>query len=124
MHTDEVCFSVLQDRYGFSKLNDIVKKKDFENRYKTCYILHNSKIDVKILDVCYALCRFPVPLSPDIILGRLESNKYYRRVQAIGHDIDVMLSNAESYYENNSEYKKKTKSLSKWLKRELSELWK
>ncbi|KAK9147036.1 hypothetical protein Sjap_006939 [Stephania japonica] len=59
-----------QDRYGIQRLHQLSEKKDFLNR-------------------------FPVPLTLDLTYSRLENN-YYRSLEAIEHDIKVMLENAQS----------------------------
>ncbi|CAA3003798.1 bromodomain and WD repeat-containing 3 isoform X1 [Olea europaea subsp. europaea] len=74
-----------KDRYGILKLNEVARKSDFVNR-------------------------FPVPLSPDIIKLRLEHG-YYRSLEALRHDIMVMLSNAELYFQRYTEFSRKMKRL-------------
>ncbi|CAN8285870.1 unnamed protein product [Cochlearia groenlandica] len=64
-----------QDSYGIQKLNEAAQKMDFCNR-------------------------FPVPLYPELIQERLE-NQYYRSIGSFKHDVDAMLSNAESYFSTN-----------------------
>lgn len=66
-------------------------------------------------------CRFPAPLSPDLIELRLE-NKYYRSVEAVKHDMRVMLLNAQTYFEKNAEIGAKMKRLSEWFTKTLSKL--
>ena len=67
-------------------------------------------------------CRFDVPLSLDVIHARLENN-YYRSVEAMKHDISVMLSNAEAYFfDKKAELSTKMKRLSDWFDRTLSSL--
>ncbi|GAA0138289.1 hypothetical protein LIER_00063 [Lithospermum erythrorhizon] len=78
-----------EDNYGILKLEQIAQKSDFINR-------------------------FPVPLSLDIIEKRLEKN-YYRRMEALKYDINVMLSNAQSYFDGNRTFSKKMKNLSHWF---------
>ncbi|KAL2507578.1 WD40/YVTN repeat-like-containing domain [Forsythia ovata] len=85
-----------KDRYGIIKLNEVAQKSDFVNR-------------------------FPVPLSPNIIKLRLE-HSYYRSLKALRHDTEVMLSNAESYYERNTEFLRKMKRLKSWFDEKNSEL--
>ncbi|KAG9139759.1 hypothetical protein Leryth_021433 [Lithospermum erythrorhizon] len=75
-----------QDHYGIGKLKEVSEKISFINRY-------------------------PVPLSLDVIQTRLENN-YYRSLEAVKHDIDVLVSNAQSHFSKNAEYSKKTKRLS------------
>ncbi|XP_022760678.1 bromodomain and WD repeat-containing protein 1-like isoform X2 [Durio zibethinus] len=70
-----------QDQYAVNKLKQVSQKSNFTNRY-------------------------PVPLSLDIIHSRLENN-YYRCLEAVKHDIQVMLSNAESYFGRNAELSSK-----------------
>ncbi|EPS68635.1 hypothetical protein M569_06131, partial [Genlisea aurea] len=60
-----------RDYYGVGKLKDITHKANFINR-------------------------FPVPLSLQVIKDRL-GNGYYRGLDAMKHDVEVMLSNAEAY---------------------------
>lgn len=67
------------------------------------------------------ICRFPVPLSLDVIQSRLENN-YYRGLEAVKHDIAVMLSNAESYFGRNTDLSTKIKRLSDSVTRTLSSL--
>lgn len=67
------------------------------------------------------MCRFPVPLSLEIIWARLENN-YYRSLEGMKHDIEVMLSNAESYFGRNAELTMKVRRLSEWFRRTLSSL--
>ncbi|VFQ65122.1 unnamed protein product [Cuscuta campestris] len=86
----------VQDYYGVQKLKQVSHRSQFINR-------------------------FPVPLSLDIIHSRLKNN-YYRRVEAVKHDIEVMLSNAESYFGRSVELCKKIKQLSNFLHKTLSSL--
>uniref|UniRef100_A0A1J3FDP3 PH-interacting protein n=1 Tax=Noccaea caerulescens TaxID=107243 RepID=A0A1J3FDP3_NOCCA len=74
-----------QDSYGIQKLNEAAQKMDFCNR-------------------------FPVPLYPELIHQRLE-NQYYRSVGSFKHDMDAMLSNAESYFTTNAQMLSKIKRL-------------
>ncbi|KAL2239051.1 UNVERIFIED_CONTAM: Bromodomain and WD repeat-containing protein 1 [Sesamum indicum] len=85
-----------KDRHGIIKLNEVAQKLDFMNR-------------------------FPVPLSPDIIKSRVENN-YYRSLKAMNHDIEVMLSNAESYFQKNTELLRKMKRLSSWFTQNILDL--
>ncbi|KAF5452268.1 hypothetical protein F2P56_027287 [Juglans regia] len=85
-----------QDRYGVQKLKNVSDKSYFTNR-------------------------FPVPLSLEVIQARLENN-YYRSLEALKHDISVMLSNAESYFGKNAEMSGKIERLSDWFTRTLSSL--
>ncbi|GMH08553.1 hypothetical protein Nepgr_010393 [Nepenthes gracilis] len=85
-----------QDNYGVQKLKQVSQKSNFLNR-------------------------FPVPLSLDVIQSRLE-NRYYRSLEAMRHDIRVMLSNAESYFGKNGELLAKVKRLSEWFTRMFSSL--
>ncbi|XP_057782211.1 uncharacterized protein LOC131000357 [Salvia miltiorrhiza] len=78
-----------KDRYGIIKLIEVAQKSDFVNR-------------------------FVVPLSPEIIKSRIENN-YYRSAKAMEHDVEVMLENAESYFQRNPEIMKKMKRLSNWF---------
>lgn len=66
-------------------------------------------------------CRFRATLSPDLIELRLE-NKYYRSVEAVKHDMRVMLLNAQTYFEKNAEVGAKMKRLSEWFTKTLSKL--
>ncbi|KAL3849678.1 hypothetical protein ACJIZ3_011560 [Penstemon smallii] len=83
-----------QDRYGILKLNEVALRSDFMNR-------------------------FPAPLSPAIIQSRLDNN-YYRSLKATRHDIQVMISNAQSFFLKNSEFLRKMTRLSHFLDRVLS----
>ncbi|KAK9280899.1 hypothetical protein L1049_003790 [Liquidambar formosana] len=83
-----------QDYYGIQKLNSLAQKMDYLNR-------------------------FPVPLYPELIQLRLENN-YYRSLEAVKHDIMVMLSNAQSL--PNAELVSKMRRLSDCLVRTLSKL--
>ncbi|KDP27899.1 hypothetical protein JCGZ_18979 [Jatropha curcas] len=85
-----------QDRYGIQKLRQVSQKTNFTNRY-------------------------PVPLSLEVIQSRLE-NYYYRTLEAVKHDIEVMLTNSESYFIKNLELSGKMKRLSGWFKKTLSSL--
>ncbi|KAK6118118.1 hypothetical protein DH2020_048102 [Rehmannia glutinosa] len=85
-----------KDRYGIIKLNEVAEKLDFVNR-------------------------FPVPLSLDIIKSRIE-NDYYRSLKAMKHDFEVMLSNAESYFQKNTDLLRKMNRLSSWFDKVLSDL--
>lgn len=86
----------VQDQYGVQKLKQVSQKTNFTNR-------------------------FPVPLSLDMIQSRLENN-YYRSLEAVKHDVAVMLSNAESYFGRNTDLSTKIKRLSDWFTRTLSSL--
>lgn len=85
-----------QDRYGIRKMKQVSQKTKFVNR-------------------------FPVPLTLEVIQSRLENN-YYRNLEAMKHDISVMLSNAESYFERKADLTTKTRRLSDWFTRTLSSL--
>ncbi|KAL2464188.1 WD40/YVTN repeat-like-containing domain [Forsythia ovata] len=86
----------VQDYYGVSKLKQVSQKTNFINR-------------------------FPVPLSLEVIHSRLENN-YYRSLESMKHDIQVMLSNAVSYFGRNAEVSAKIERLSNWFSRTLSSL--
>ncbi|KAJ6873348.1 hypothetical protein NC651_032276 [Populus alba x Populus x berolinensis] len=85
-----------QDSYGIQKLNEASHKWDFFNR-------------------------FSVPLCPEIIRSRLESN-YYRSLEAVKHDIQVMMKNAQDFFELSPELSHKMKRLSEWFTRKLSKI--
>ncbi|XP_039025713.1 LOW QUALITY PROTEIN: bromodomain and WD repeat-containing protein 3-like [Hibiscus syriacus] len=85
-----------QDQYAVNKLKQVSQKSNFTNRY-------------------------PVPLSIDVIQCRLENN-YYRTLDAVQHDIQVMLSNAESYFGRNAELLSKLRRLSEFFSRTFSSL--
>ncbi|XP_020529700.1 bromodomain and WD repeat-containing protein 1 isoform X2 [Amborella trichopoda] len=82
-----------KDPYGVQKLKQISQKSDFLNR-------------------------FPVPLSFDTVKRRLEKD-YYRSLEAVKHDFDVMMSNAESYFAKSAEMGGKLRRLSDWFTRSL-----
>ncbi|KAL5782167.1 hypothetical protein ACOSP7_007196 [Xanthoceras sorbifolium] len=86
----------VQDQYGVQKLKQVSHKSNFTNR-------------------------FPVPISIDVIQCRLENN-YYRSLEAVKHDVSIMLSNADSYFSKNSDISTKIRRLSDWLMRTLSSL--
>ncbi|KAF2304775.1 hypothetical protein GH714_037926 [Hevea brasiliensis] len=88
--------STNQDIYGIEKLNEASQKLDFFNR-------------------------FPVPLCPEIIRSRLENN-YYRSIEAVKHDVHVMMENAQSYLAKNAVLSHKMKRLSEWFSKKLSKL--
>ncbi|CAO2818728.1 unnamed protein product [Amaranthus hypochondriacus] len=67
------------------------------------------------------LNRFPVPLSPSVVRSRL-TNNYYRSVKAVKHDIDIMMSNAMSYFARNLEQSKKMRRMADYFERTLSNL--
>ena len=62
-----------------------------------------------------------MPLSLEVIECRLENN-YYRSLEAVKHDFEIMLLNAEQYLGNKLEFSVKLKRLSDWLARTLSSL--
>ncbi|CAN0855480.1 Bromodomain and WD repeat-containing protein 1 [Linum grandiflorum] len=82
-----------KDSYGVQKLSQAVQKSNFINR-------------------------FPVPISLGLIKSRLENN-YYRSVEALRHDVQVMLQNAETYFGKNPDISGKMKRLSDWFRRTL-----
>ncbi|WCJ22313.1 WD40/YVTN repeat-like-containing domain Bromodomain [Euphorbia peplus] len=84
-----------EDHLGIEKLNEASYKLDFLNR-------------------------FPVPLCPEIIRSRLEK-EYYRSLEAVKHDIDVMMDNARSYFTKNVDLSVMER-LSKWFTRKLTKL--
>ncbi|KAH9617969.1 hypothetical protein KSS87_003832 [Heliosperma pusillum] len=92
-----------KDIYGVQKLRLVSEKSNFLNRSDD----HSLK-----------MCRFPVPMSLDVIQLRLENN-YYRSFEALQHDVNVVLSNAESYFSKNAEISKKITRLSDWFSRNL-----
>lgn len=85
-----------QDYYGIQKLKQVSQKSNFLNR-------------------------FPVPLSLEVIQSRLK-NQYYRSMEAVKHDVKVMLSNAETYFVKNAELSMKVRRLSEWFTRMLSSI--
>ncbi|XP_065863791.1 uncharacterized protein [Euphorbia lathyris] len=86
----------VQDYYGVQKLRQVSQKTHFTNR-------------------------FPVPLSVDVIETRLKNN-YYRTIEALKHDVQVMLSNAESYFGKSAELSAKIARLSEWFDSAISSL--
>ncbi|TQD80063.1 hypothetical protein C1H46_034348 [Malus baccata] len=90
-------FSNLQqkDLQTIQQLNQAVQKADFCNS-------------------------FPVQLYPELIQSRLE-NDYYRSLEAVKHDIMVMMSNAQHYFKRN-ELQARIKHISKRFKKKLSKL--
>lgn len=85
-----------QDRYGIGKLKQATQRISFINR-------------------------FPYPISLEVIISRLENN-YYRTLEAVKHDISMLLSNAESYFGRNADMSTKIDRLSDWFRRTLSSL--
>ncbi|KAL5983563.1 hypothetical protein ACLOJK_017651 [Asimina triloba] len=85
-----------QEHYGIQKLTMVSQKSDFLNR-------------------------FPVPLSLEVIKRRLENN-YYRSLEAVQHDIMVMLSNFQTYFGKNSGSALKMRRLSDYMTRVFSAL--
>ncbi|KAM1953621.1 hypothetical protein ACFX15_007938 [Malus domestica] len=63
---------------------------------------------------------FPVQLYPELIQSRLE-NDYYRSLEAVKHDITVMLTNAQYYFKRN-ELQARIRHISKRFKKKLSKL--
>ncbi|WOL15991.1 PH-interacting protein-like [Canna indica] len=82
-----------KDCYGVQKLNQVAQKSDYLNRY-------------------------PVPLSLEVIKKRLENN-YYRAVDAVRHDADVLIENAESYFSKSTEMMPSLRRLSECITRTL-----
>ncbi|XP_042509734.1 PH-interacting protein-like isoform X2 [Macadamia integrifolia] len=82
-----------EDYYGIQKLKQVGHKSDYLNR-------------------------FPVPLSLKVVQQRLLNN-YYRSLEAVRHDVTVMLSNAQSYFAKNTELSTKMRRLSDWFSRQL-----
>ncbi|XP_042411338.1 bromodomain and WD repeat-containing protein 1-like isoform X2 [Zingiber officinale] len=80
-----------QDYHGVQKLSQEAQKFEFLNR-------------------------FPVPLSLEAIKRRLENN-YYRTVDALKHDAEVMILNADTYVSKRPlpEMKSKIKRLKEWV---------
>lgn len=83
-----------KDNYGISKLNQISQKSDYLNR-------------------------FPVPLYLEVIQARL-ANDYYRSVDAVENDFQVMLSNVRAYFAKSGDIQKKMDRLSDWFNKTLS----
>lgn len=67
------------------------------------------------------LNRFPVPLTLNLVRSRL-TNNYYRSEKAVKHDINVMVSNAMSYFSKTTEIFKKMKRMADFFERTLSNL--
>lgn len=88
--------NTVQDRYGLHALEKISNKSKFTNR-------------------------FPVPLSIELIQSRLE-NSYYRSLDALKHDVSILLTNANSFFEKDLVMTTKIKHLSEWFTRTLSSL--
>ncbi|KAK4282559.1 hypothetical protein QN277_013920 [Acacia crassicarpa] len=85
-----------KDSDGIQALNRAAEKSDFLNR-------------------------FPVPLYPQLILSRLK-NDYYRSVEAVKHDIMVMLTNAENFFTKNPSLLSRIKRISDWFRRKLERI--
>ncbi|KAK4283700.1 hypothetical protein QN277_000625 [Acacia crassicarpa] len=85
-----------QDRYGVRELSKVSNKSKFINR-------------------------FPVPLTLELIHSRLENN-YYRTLEALEHDMTVLLSNSSSFFEKDVELSAKIRRLSEWFTRTFSSL--
>ncbi|KAI3932191.1 hypothetical protein MKW92_034473 [Papaver armeniacum] len=83
-----------QESYGISKLNQLSQKSEYLNR-------------------------FPVPLSLEVIRLRLV-NDYYRSVEAVENDFQVMLSNVRAYFAKSGDIQKKMDRLSDWFNKTLS----
>lgn len=60
-------------------------------------------------------------MTLDVIQSRLENN-YYRSIEAVNHDVSVLVSNAESHFGKNPELSTKIRRLSDWFMRTLSSL--
>ncbi|RDX60797.1 Bromodomain and WD repeat-containing protein 1, partial [Mucuna pruriens] len=88
--------NTVQDRYGVHELKKNSNKSKFVNR-------------------------FPVPISLELIQSRLENN-YYRSLEALKHDVTILLSNATVFLEKDAELSAKIKRLSEWFTRTLSSL--
>ncbi|KAL5097878.1 hypothetical protein RYX36_002205 [Vicia faba] len=88
--------NTIQDRYGLHELEKISNKTKFTNR-------------------------FPVPLPIELIQLRLE-NGYYRSLDALKHDVSILLSNFTSFFEKDAEMTAKIKRLSEWFARTFSSL--
>ncbi|CAL5184297.1 unnamed protein product [Lathyrus oleraceus] len=86
----------IQDRYGLHELEKISNKTKFTNR-------------------------FPVPLPIELIQLRLE-NSYYRSLEALKHDVSILISNSTSFFEKDAEMTAKIKRLSEWFARTYSSL--
>ncbi|KAK7269614.1 hypothetical protein RIF29_22347 [Crotalaria pallida] len=67
--------------------------------------------------------RFPVQFYPELIQSRLK-NDYYRTVEAVKHDIMVMLSSAEEFYtmSKNAQLSAMVRRISDWFRRKLDRL--
>ncbi|GAB2265780.1 hypothetical protein Dimus_000816 [Dionaea muscipula] len=88
----------------------------FDEKFQDIYAVQKLK---QVSDKSNFLNRFPVPLSIDVIQARLENN-YYRSLEAVKHDVKVMVSNAETYFGKNLELSVKVKRLANWFNRTLS----
>ncbi|KAL5700262.1 hypothetical protein ACHQM5_025733 [Ranunculus cassubicifolius] len=82
-----------KDPYGIERLKQISWKQDFLNR-------------------------FPVAVSFDLIEARL-ANKYYRSLESVEHDFEVMTTNAQVYFEGDTEFTKRMTRLMKYLRQKL-----
>ncbi|VFQ68660.1 unnamed protein product [Cuscuta campestris] len=120
----------LQDPYSFwehphidpksnnrmlSALNKLLHRANTNQDYYGILQLINVAGKVEYIN------RFPVPLSPDIIHSRLENN-YYRSLEALKHDVRVMLGNAKDYFGKNTAVAVKMKRLSDWFADHFSKL--
>ncbi|CAH9132580.1 unnamed protein product [Cuscuta epithymum] len=96
-------------------LNKLLQRANTNQDYFGILQLINVACKVEFIN------RFPVPLSPDIILSRLENN-YYRSLEALKHDVRVMLGNAMDYFGKNTAVAVKMRRLSDWFAKHLSKL--
>ncbi|KAK7278183.1 hypothetical protein RJT34_23208 [Clitoria ternatea] len=88
---------------------------------------HREKFDIQALNHIAEKLefsnRFPVPFYPELIQLRLK-NDYYRSVEGVKHDIMVMLSNAEDYFNitKNVQLLGKVRRISEWFRRKLERI--
>ncbi|KAF3322688.1 bromodomain and WD repeat-containing protein 3-like protein [Carex littledalei] len=88
--------SMRKDSYGIQKINMVVQKAEFINR-------------------------FPVQISIEVIKSRLENN-YYRTVEAVKNDASTMVSIAESYFPKIGDLANRIHRLKEWIENIFSAL--
>ncbi|KAM7275956.1 hypothetical protein ACFE04_017822 [Oxalis oulophora] len=80
----------------------------------------NQPLKIEFGPVTKSPPMYPVPLSPKLIMSRLENN-YYRNLEAVEHDISVLIENTQNCFGKNDKLLMTLRRLSERVARKISQ---